>query len=173
LHHPKVRTVIEDGRKFIENTPGKWDVIIVDLPEPSEECPELSRLYSWEFYRLLKERLEPDGVINIACPAFADLPGYFWSIRATLMAAGFHVLPYHFDAITEYEDDYGFCMATNRPVSPDEISIQIPTRFLSKDRLQDMFHFPYNYRKYIYNNKIQTDSNMVLAKIVDDAWNDD
>jgi spermidine synthase len=85
------------------------------------------------------------------------------------MAAGFHVLPYHFDAIVEYEDDYGFCMATNRPVSPDDISIPIQTRFLSKERLQDMFHIPYNYSKSSSNYKIQTDRNLVLAKIVDDA----
>jgi spermidine synthase len=169
LNHPKVRTVIEDGRKFIENTPEKWDVIFVDLPEPSKECPELSRLFSREYYRLLKERLEPDGVINIACPSLAGIPEYFWSVQATLMAAGFHVLPYHFDAIVEYEDDYGFCMATNRPVSPDDISIPIQTRFLSKERLQDMFHIPYNYSKSSSNYKIQTDRNLVLAKIVDDA----
>ncbi|MGG6440037.1 spermidine synthase [Saccharococcus caldoxylosilyticus] len=173
LHHPKVRTVVEDGRKYIENTTMKWDVIFVDIPEPSEECPELSKLFSWEFYRFLKERLEPDGVINISCPSLAQIPEYFWSVQATLMAAGFYVLPYHFDAIVEYGDDYGFCMATNRPVSPDDISIPIPTRFLSQERLKDMFHIPYNYSKYWSNYKIQTDSNLVLAKIVDDAWGDE
>jgi len=173
LNHAKVRTVIEDGRKYVENTPEKWDVIFVDIPEPSGECPELSRLFSWEFYRLLKERLEPDGVINISCPSLAEIPEYFWSVQETLMAAGFHVLPYHFDTIVEYGDDYGFCMATNRPVSPDDISIPIQTRFLSKERLQDMFHIPYNYLRYRNNNKIQTDSNLVLAKIVDNAWDDE
>jgi spermidine synthase len=50
---------------------------------------------------LLKERLEPDGVINISCPSLAKIPKYFWSVQATLMVAGFHVLPYHFDAIVE------------------------------------------------------------------------
>jgi spermidine synthase len=173
LNDPKVHTVVEDGRAFVENTPEKWDAIFVDIPEPSEECPALSRLFSWEFFRLLKERLEPDGVINVSCPSLAKIPEYFWSVQSTLMAAGFYVLPYHFDVIVEYEDDYGFCMATNRPVSPEDISIPIATRFVSAERLQDMFHIPYNYSKMWSNYKIQTDSNMVLANIVDEAWDDD
>ena len=132
LNHPKVRTVVEDGRAFIENTSEKWDAIFVDIPEPSEECPALSRLFSWEFFKLLKERLEPGGVINISCPSLAKIPEYLWTVQSTLVAAGFYVLPYHFDVIVEYEDDYGFCMATNRPVLPEDISILIPTRFLSQ-----------------------------------------
>ncbi|WP_408011516.1 spermidine synthase [Pseudalkalibacillus sp. A8] len=145
LNHPKVRTVVEDGRAFVESTPEKWDAIFIDIPEPSEECPALSRLFSWEFFELLKERLEPDGVINVSCPSLAKIPEYLWSVQATLMAVEFYVLPYHFDVIVEYEEDYGFCMATNSQVLADNISIPIPTRFLSPERLQDMVYIPYNY----------------------------
>ena len=173
LNHPKVHTVVQDGRAFVENTSEKWDAIFVDIPEPSEECPPLSRLFSWEFFRILKERLEPDGVINVSCPSLGSIPEYLWTVELTLVEAGFHVLPYHFDVIVEHGDDYGFCMATNRPVLPEDISILIPTRFLSPERLQDMFHIPYNYSKKRTNNKIQTDSNMALANIVDEAWDDD
>ncbi|WP_458411559.1 spermidine synthase [Schinkia sp. CFF1] len=172
LNHPKVRTVIEDGRKFIEDNHGKWDAIFVDIPEPSKECPELRKLFSREFFRLLQERLEPGGVMNISCPSLAKIPEYLWCVQATLVKAGFHVLSYHFDVIAEYEDDYGFCMAANRPLLPEDITISIPTRFLSKERVRDMFHFPYNYIKSRSNKKIQTDRNQVLAEIVDDYWDD-
>jgi spermidine synthase len=170
LNNPKVNMVIEDGRKFIEENPVKWDAIFIDIPEPRMENPELSRLFSLEFFRLLKERLEPGGVINISCPSLAWVPEYLWSIHATLVAAGFYILPYHFDIIADYEDDYGFCMATNRPLLSDDIVITVPTRFLSKERVQDMYHFPFNYMKYRSNNKIQTDSNLVLAEIMDVEW---
>ncbi len=167
LNHPKVKTVIEDGRTFIEENPLKWDAIFIDIPEPSKNFPELSRLFSLEFFQFLKERLEPGGVINVSCPSLAWVPKYLWSIQATLKAAGFHVLPYHFDIISDYEEDFGYCMATNRPLLPEEIAIQVPTRFLSKERVQDMFHFPFNYRKYKSNIKIQTDNNLVLTEIMD------
>jgi spermidine synthase len=170
LNNSKVNTVIEDGRKFIEDNPVKWDAIFIDLPEPTKDLPELSRLFSIEFYKLLKERLEPGGVINISCPSFAWVPDYLWSIQATLVAAGYHVLPYHFDMIADYEGDFGFCMAKNSPILSDDIVIQVPTRFLSKERVLDMYHFPYNHLKYKSNKKIQTDSNLVLAKIMDARW---
>lgn len=170
LNNPKVKTVIEDGRKFIEDNPVKWDAIFIDLPEPRMEFPELSRLFSLEFYGLLKEHLEPGGVINISCPSLAWVPEYLWSIHATLKAAGFHVLPYHFDIIADYEGDYGFCLATNHSLLLEDPVIQVPTRFLSEERVLDMFHFPYNYMKYKTNNKIQTDSNLVLAEIMDVDW---
>jgi spermidine synthase len=157
LNHPNVRTVVEDGRKFIEKTEETWDVILLDLPEPSYKNPSLSHLFSWEFYRLLHKRLNPNGVINVACPAMAWLPDYLWSVQATLVAAGFYVLPYHFDVIFEHEDDYGFCMASRRPIDIDRISISIPTRYLSPERLKDMFYFPYNNSKRWSNYKIQTD----------------
>lgn len=173
LNNPKVQTVIEDGRTYIENNHDKWDIIYLDIPEPTGDCPELGRLFSWEFFRLLKDRLEPDGVVNVSCPSLAQIPEYFWSVQATLVAAGFHVLPYHFDVIVEYEDDYGFCMATNRPVSPDDFSIDLPTRFICPERLRDMFHIPFNYSKSWSNYKIQTDSNRVLADMCDEAWDDE
>ncbi|MGG0412013.1 spermidine synthase [Peribacillus simplex] len=167
LNHSKVKTVIGDGRTFIEENPLKWDAIFIDIPEPSKDFPELSRLFSLEFFRLLKERLEPGGVINVSCPSLLWVPKYLWSIQATLKAAGFHVSPYHFDVISDYEEDFGYCMATNHPLRPEEIAIQVPTRFLSKERVQDMFHFPFNYRKYRSNNKIQMDNNLVLTEIMD------
>lgn len=172
LNNPKVKTVIEDGRKFVEENESKWDAIFVDIPEPSSENPQLRRLFSVEFFRLLKERLEPGGVVTISCPSLAKIPDYLWSVQATLVEAGFHVLSYHYDTIAEYEDDYGYCMATNRPILPKDITIPISSRYLSKERVQDMFHFPYNYLKYKSKNKIQTDHNRVLAKIVDDYWDD-
>jgi spermidine synthase len=174
LSHPKVRTIVADGREFVENHPNeRWDVILLDIPEPSEECPTLSRLFSWEFFKLLKERLEPEGVINVSCPSLASIPEYFWSVQATLIAAGYHVLPYHYDTIAEYEDDYGFCLATNSPVAREEISIMTQTRFLTPERVRDMFHIPFNYTKTWNKYKIQTDSNLVLAEIVDAAWSEE
>jgi spermidine synthase len=168
LNHPKVRTVIADGRAFVEEHEQIWDAIFVDLPEPSTEYPEIGKLFSVEFFTLLKKRLAPSGVINISCPSLAVIPEYFWGVQATLKAAGFHVLPYHFDVLVDYEGDYGFCLASKGPLSPEEISVSVPTRFLSAERIRDMFYIPYNYRKFKTCDQIQTDDNQVLAKIVEE-----
>ena len=170
LNNPKVKTVVEDGRKFIENSTKKWDVIIIDLPEPTLKEKELSKLFSLEFYTLLKGKLEPIGVINITCPSFGWIPDYMWSIQATLKAAGFYVLPYHLDIMADWEGDYGFCIATNYPLVPESLVIKAPTTYMNKERVEDMLKFSYNQLKFKEKNKIQTDKNLILAEILDERW---
>lgn len=169
LNHPKVRTVVEDGRAFVEKNEEKWDVIILDLPEPTLDSLGLSRLYSWEFYSLLKERLNPGGTVGVACSVISYMPEYFWTIQATLKAAGFYVLPYHFDVIVEHDEDWGYCVAATKPISPADVRITVPNRYLNHARLKDMFHIRYGYYKYWEEDEIQTDSNRVLAMIEDET----
>ncbi|MGG1657896.1 spermidine synthase [Brevibacillus sp. NRS-1366] len=169
LNHPKVRTVVEDGRAFLEQNEEKWDVIILDLPEPTLDSIALSRLYSWEFYRLLMDRLNPGGIVGIACSVVSYMPEYYWTIQATLKSAGFHVLPYHFDVLVEHEEDWGYVVASTRPITSGEVRISVPNRYLTPSRLKDMFHIRYGYSKYWEEDEIQTDRNRVLALLEDES----
>ncbi|MFC0271408.1 spermidine synthase [Metabacillus herbersteinensis] len=169
LNHPKVQTIIEDGRKFLEKTPAKWDVIIIDLPEPNDKCPELSRLFSREFYSLMKGRLEPGGAISVACSNSDSTPGYLWSIQATLKKAGFYVLPYH-NFVSEEGEDWGFCLATTSLVKANDLRMLVPARYLSSKRLKDMFHLPFYFAMANNTGKVQTDSNTVLLNIIKKAF---
>jgi spermidine synthase len=168
LNDPKVRTVIQDGRAFVESNPGPWDLVVIDLPEPSEEAPGLKRLYSWEFYTLLAERLAPGGVVVVACSNPSWLPEYFWSVHATLKSAGFHVLPYRYDAFVDYEEDYGFHVAALRPISPADVRIGVRTRYLSAPRLEELFKIPLGIRELKGDAKVQRDTNNVLAALAED-----
>ena len=51
---------IGDGRLFVKETPMKYDVIIVDLPDP--ENAQLNRFYTQEFFGEVKSVLARDGV---------------------------------------------------------------------------------------------------------------
>jgi spermidine synthase len=165
LKNPKVRTVIQDGRAFVEKSQKKWDVIIIDVPEPSYESPALGRLYSREFYRLLKKRLAPGGAITIASSLLSEMPEFVWSIVQTLRSAGFYVVPYHFDVMKRYGEDWGYCLATTRRISSSDLKISLPTRYLTSARLKDMFRISRKYSRKWGLRKIQTDSNRVLADI--------
>jgi spermidine synthase len=165
LNNPKVQTIIKDGRAFVEKNQKKWDVIIIDIPEPSHSSLGLGRLYSREFYKLLKKRLTPGGVITIACSLLSVMPEFCSSIIATLKAAGLYVLPYHFDVMKRYGEDWCFCVASNRPISLGDMNISIPTRYVNSARLKNMFHIPTKYRRKWAQSRIQTDRNRVLANI--------
>ncbi|WP_372661800.1 spermidine synthase [Cohnella sp.] len=165
LNNPKVQTIVQDGRSFAEKNQKKWDVIVIDVPEPSYNSPGLSRLYSREFYTLLKKRLTPGGVIVIACSVISEMPEFCWSVIATLKAAGLYVLPYHFDVMKKYGEDWCFCIASTKQISPGDMNISIRTRYLTSARLKSMFKFSSKYRRKCIRRKIQTDRNRALADI--------
>ena len=60
LHNPKVKVVNQDAQQFLEATDQHYHLIIVDLPDPSDES--LVSLYSDTFYQIVKRRLTKDGI---------------------------------------------------------------------------------------------------------------
>lgn len=69
-----------------------FDVVLIDFPDPNSL--ELAKLYSVEFYHMLRERLAPGAVLTVqsTSPYFARKT--FLCIGETLRAAGFAALPY-------------------------------------------------------------------------------
>jgi hypothetical protein len=55
--------VIDDGRRFLERTADRFDVITVDPPPPVSAAGS-SLLYTVEFYDVLKKRLSPRGILQ-------------------------------------------------------------------------------------------------------------
>ncbi|MEK6544224.1 MAG: fused MFS/spermidine synthase [Elusimicrobiota bacterium] len=61
---PRLSLIIEDGRKVIEQDDSLYDVIFSDLPSPLPEGPAW-KLYTVEFYRMLKRRLARGGLFAL------------------------------------------------------------------------------------------------------------
>jgi spermidine synthase len=72
LKSPLARVVIDDGRRFLERSPEKYDAIIVDPPPPVQTAGS-SLLYSQEFYAVARQRLEAGGILQQWLPE-ADAP---------------------------------------------------------------------------------------------------
>jgi len=65
LADPRVRIISNmDGRLFIKRTQQKYDVIIVNLPEP--HTAQLNRFYTKEFYSEANEALKEEGIISFS-----------------------------------------------------------------------------------------------------------
>lgn len=169
LNHPKVKTVIADGRSYVENSSETWDVIIVDIPEPTSKCPSLSRLFTLQFYNQLRDHLNPGGAISVACSTSSWMPEYMWSIETTLKEAGFFTVPFHNFSLKDGED-WGYILATTLPVEAEDIQLKITSDFLTEEKLHDVLHLPYYLVNWNDEGKVQTDENKVLLEIVKEAF---
>jgi spermidine synthase len=137
LNNPRVRVINQDGYKFVEQSGHKFDVVIIDLPDPNHET--LSKLYSVEFYRLVARALYPGGAVvtQSTSPFFARAA--FWSIHRTMEAAGLHVLAYHTNVPSL--GDWGFNLATDEPVDSATLEVRVETLFLTAEQMPAMFRF--------------------------------
>ncbi|MCA2208038.1 polyamine aminopropyltransferase [Nocardia rosealba] len=124
---PRVRVVNADAFNWLRGAPGLFDAVIVDLPDPDQTS--VAKLYSQEFYAMTANVLAPGArlVVQSGSPFFA--PRSFWTIDATLHAAGLHTTPFHVDVPSF--GDWGFVLAArNEPPIP---TLRSPTPLRSLD----------------------------------------
>jgi spermidine synthase len=65
--NPKGQVIIDDGRRFLKRTREKYDVMVIDPPPPVEAAGS-SLLYSKDFYEVVKDHLNPGGILQIWFP---------------------------------------------------------------------------------------------------------
>jgi len=61
---PRVATHFADARFFVKRARVTYDVIIVNVPDPT--TAQLNRFYTVEFFREISEVLAPDGVLGLS-----------------------------------------------------------------------------------------------------------
>lgn len=138
LDDQRVKVINEDAFVFLDKNQRFFDIIIADLPDPNNVS--LARLYSKEFFKLIKSRLSKTGIFvtQATSPFFAKKA--FWCIKNTIAEAGFFkVIPYHVNVPSF--GDWGFVMAANINYRKNAINISVPTRFLENNNVQSLFVF--------------------------------
>jgi len=70
LKLPNLNVLTTDGRLYIRQTGKKYDVVIIDLPDP--ESVQLNRFYTLEFFKDVKKKLENQGIISLSLSGGAN-----------------------------------------------------------------------------------------------------
>lgn len=159
LHNSKVNIKNMDAFVYLNQPHAAYDVIIIDLPDPNNTA--LARLYSKEFYRLVKNNLTPNGlfVTQATSPFFAKEA--FWTIFNTIKSSDFiQTTPYHVNVPSFGE--WGFIMGSNRQFNIADISLSIETRYLSQNSLSRMWQFEKDIA-YIQKRTSTLDKPLVLG----------
>ncbi|GAI47414.1 unnamed protein product, partial [marine sediment metagenome] len=124
-----------DARKYLEGSEDKFDVIIIDLADPLAKGPA-RLLYTQEFYQIVKQGLEPDGIMSVQAESagWTELQN-FTAIANTLKTVFPIVRPY-LAYIPSFNDEWGFISASENldpaKLAPEEIDARISTR-ISKE----------------------------------------
>lgn len=137
LSHEKMHVEIGDAYKFLETSKDKYDVIIIDLPDPNNET--LNKLYTNIFYRLAANHLKDTGAMSIQSTSPYYAKKAYWCIYKTVLAEGFVVTPYHVQVPSF--GDWGFQLVTKKAVDIDNLKLTVPTQFLNDETLQRLFIF--------------------------------
>ena len=110
----------QDAKQFLKDTSETFDVMIIDLPDPQEGGPA-SFLYTDSFYSLIKDKLNPNGLVAIQSEqCMTGNMDAFTAIVNTLKTVFPGVFPYH-AMIPSFSFDWGFTLASLGP-NPKQLS---------------------------------------------------
>lgn len=135
LSNSKLQIINEDAYLYVSENKEKFDVIIVDLPDPNNES--LNKLYTNVFYNYLKANLNDGGavVVQSTSPYYAKKS--FWCINKTMKTQFENVVPYHVQVPSFGE--WGFNMAINK--NAERKSLEVKTKFLNEENIDSLFVF--------------------------------
>ncbi|MES2158998.1 MAG: polyamine aminopropyltransferase [Pseudomonadota bacterium] len=163
LTDPRMHIVNADAFRWIRAAQARFDVIIVDFPDPVDFS--VGKLYTESFYRMLRPRLAPGGVAVVQSTSPLVAPAAFWTVATTLEAAGFQTRPYH--AYVPSFGEWGFILAGQ--ADPGMQVALLPTnRFLSAAvAAQAMIFSPDMARRPVPVNRLD---NQALVRSFAQEW---
>jgi spermidine synthase len=121
----RVHVHLEDGRKFIQETPGRYDAVILNLPDPVSL--QLNRFYTVEFFREAKAVLRPGGVITFG---LGGAENYISDDQARLLSTLHNSLRAIFRHTVIIPGERNIFIASDRPLT-DDIAPLISSRGIS------------------------------------------
>ena len=129
---PRLELHYADASRFLEETADRFDVAIIDVPDPLEEGPAYL-LYTREFYKLLRDRLTPGGVMVAQSgptgPAFYDQ--CFSAVAKTIESVFPRAFLYE-AFVPSFGSTWGFVIGSLAPdpiaLSPEEMDRRIAER---------------------------------------------
>lgn len=164
LNSPKVRIVNADAFAWLDANEGAmFDAIVVDFPDPTNFS--IGKLYTTTFYERLDRHLSAGGyaVVQTTSPLIARKS--FWTVVATIEAAGLTATPYH--AHVPSFGEWGFVIASHRPWR-QPASLPPGLRFLDLGGIAALLDFPPDMARVPAEpNRL---SNQVLVQTFDEEW---
>ncbi len=141
LSDPRLDLIYQDGRRYTKGSQEQFDVIILDLPEPS--TGQLNRFFTLEFFQEVKAILVDGGVFSLGLPSAEN----YWNPElARRNASVYRTLRQVFPTVVVTPGDHNFILATaDDPFPSPTVLAQrldqrgINTRWVTSNYLEFLF----------------------------------
>jgi spermidine synthase len=162
LEDERVEIINDDAFVWLMQNEEKFDVVIADLPDPTNES--LSRLYSISFYNLVQNALSGTGVFVTQATSPELSPTAFWCIEETLRSSGFeYAYPYHINVPSF--GNWGFVLASQNALT-FQVKPELDLDFIETESLDHIFYFPPDVQK----NTVEVEANRLDRPIIMDYY---
>ncbi len=138
LDDPRVTVVNADAARFVEEDTRRYDVIILDFPDPNSLS--LGKLFSTRMLRATAARLAEGGALAVQSTTPFYARDSFSTVLATARAAGLAALPYH--VFLPSFGEWGFVLAKRAPFEPPRALAVDGLRYLDDQALASLFVWP-------------------------------
>ncbi len=166
LVSPRLHVVNADGYQYLQQSKAMFDVIIADLPDPRTEA--LQKLYTREFYGLVRTHLATDGYFVTQATSPFYTAKAFWCIAATAGSVWPVVVPYHVDVPSF--GSWGFVLAGETPLRVSALRVTAPTRYLNDALLPGLFAFGKDILQQEAGVSVNTLLRPVLPSYYEQGW---
>jgi spermidine synthase len=164
---PRLHVVNADGYQYLQRSGARYDLIVADLPDPRTEA--LQKLYTREFYGLVRDHLAPGGAFVTQATSPFYTAKAFWCIVVTARSVWPSATPFHVDVPSF--GDWGFVLAGQAPVQPAALHITAPTRFLTDAQVPGLFTFGKDVLQQQAGVEVNTLLRPVLPGYYQEGWN--
>lgn len=164
LNHSKVQVINDDAFLWLKNSSEKYDFIIIDFPDPSNFS--VGKLYTNSFYREVKKKLAPKGLIVVQSTSPFVAKKSFWCVDNTIKSVGLKTFPYH--VYVPAFGDWGYILASEEVPEFKEQNLASGLKFINYEVLKSLFIFPEDIRVSIQEvNKL---NNQILVRYFEQEW---
>jgi spermidine synthase len=140
---PRVKIMVEDGRRFIKRVgKAKYDLVVLNLPPPS--TAGINRFYTSDFFWEAKNVLDKDGILALTLP---QSTGYIGRSMQTANGSIYNSLKSVFRYVEVTAQEYGGLFASETPIiiKPETLENRfvqraIHTRYFSQYVFRDAFN---------------------------------
>ncbi len=141
LQDPRVSVIVEDGRDYVRSTDIPYDLILINVGEPS--TANTNRFYTTEFFQLCSLRLGANGLIAFAILSSAD---YLSDELKELNASLYHTLGRAFSSILLLPGTHAVLIGSQRPLETNLDSLRerfhrqtISSAYFSEDLFDERY----------------------------------